>query len=174
MTALYVLTKILTFPGALTRGFWEQVVCRCSKVPVEDNRYLRCDEMASHIEHEFMPKARGAFAIGFVPFFFQLFGALIIGSIPFASVLYYKFQGNVLYTIVMALGCWVSASLLCNLFPLIEDMLNMTEKVYKHGNVLQKILYTPGIAVLYVGAYLEKYCVTFFAVVAGIVIMLVA
>ena len=74
MTSLYILIKYLTFPGALVRGMWEQIVCRRSKVPVEDNRYLRRDEMISHVDHEFMPKAQGAFAICFVPFFFLSLG----------------------------------------------------------------------------------------------------
>ena len=38
MTGLYILIKYLTFPGALVRGMWEQIVCRMCKVPVEDNR----------------------------------------------------------------------------------------------------------------------------------------
>ena len=76
MTSLYILIKYLTFPGALVRGMWEQIVCRFCKVPVEDNRYLRRDEMISHIDHEFMPKAQGAFAICFVPFFFNMLGAV--------------------------------------------------------------------------------------------------
>ena len=45
MTGLYIFFKYLTAPGALVRGMWEQTVCRCSKVVVEDNRYLRRDEL---------------------------------------------------------------------------------------------------------------------------------
>ena len=55
MTGLYILIRYLTFPGAIMKGFWQQVVCRICKVPVEDNRYLRNDEMCGSVEHEFMP-----------------------------------------------------------------------------------------------------------------------
>ena len=165
MTGLYILIKYLTFPGALVRGMWEQIVCRFSKVPVEDNRYLRRDEMASHIEHEFMPKARGAFAICFVPFFFNILGAILFGTIPAVMLLYLQFRGLPLLA-VCAVSYWFAISLFVNAFPLVEDAMNMVDKVYHHGNILQKIIYAPGAAICYVGAYLEKYCITFiFAVV---------
>ncbi len=160
MTGLYVFLKYLTFPGALVRGMWEQRVCRSSKVPVEDNRYLRGDEMIGHIEHEFMPTARSAFAICFVPFFFNMLGAVIFGLIPTIMLLYLQFKGLFL-GISCAVSYWFAASLFCNAFPLVEDAMNMVDKVYHSGNILQKILYAPGVAITYVGAYLEKYCLTF-------------
>ena len=44
MTALYIASKILTFPGAYIRGFWEQLTCRILGLPVEIPGYLRIDE----------------------------------------------------------------------------------------------------------------------------------
>ena len=165
MTGLYIFLKYLTFPGALVRGMWEQRVCRSSKVVVEDNRYLRRDEMIGHIDHEFMPKARGAFAICFVPFFFNIFGAIMLGTIPAVMLLYLQFKG-----LLLAVSCivsyWLAISLFVNAFPLVEDVLNMVDKVYHSGNILQKIFYTPGIAICYAGAYLEKYCLTFLFAIA--------
>lgn len=160
MTDLYILTKYLTFPGALVRGMWEQIVCRMSKVPVEDNRYLRSDEMVGHVEHEFMPKAQGAFAICFVPFFFNLFGAFVLGMIPSMMLLYLKFSGLFL-GIACGISYWFAFSLFCNAFPLIEDAMNMMNKVYRHGNILQKIIYAPGAVITFIGAYLERYNITF-------------
>ena len=165
MTAIYILIKYLTFPGALVRGMWEQIVCRISKVPVEDNRYLRRDEMISHTEHEFMPKAQGAFALCFVPFFFNMLGAVILGVIPSMMLLYLQFKGLFL-GISCAVSYWFAFSLFVNAFPLIEDAMNMMDKVYHKGNILQKIIYAPGAAICFVGAYLERYCITFIAAVA--------
>ena len=165
MTGLYILIKYLTFPGALVRGMWEQIVCRICKVPVEDNRYLRRDEMIGHIEHEFMPKAQGAFAICFVPLYFNLLGALIFGTIPAVMLLYLQFKGLFL-GITCAVSYWFAFSLFVNAFPLIEDAINMLDKVYRHGNILQKIIYAPGAGLCFVGAYLEKYCLTFVFAVA--------
>ena len=165
MTSLYIIIKYLTFPGALVRGMWEQIVCRFSKIPVEDNRYLRSDEMSSHIEHEFMPKARGAFAICFVPFFFNMLGALFLGIIPAMMLVYLQFRGIALIALC-AVAYWLAISLFVNAFPLVEDALNMIDKVYHHGNILQKIFYTPGALICFAGAYLEKYCLTFLFAVA--------
>ena len=171
MTSLYILIKYLTFPGALVRGMWEQIVCRFCKVTVEDNRYLRRDEMISHIDHEFMPKAQGAFAICFVPFFFNMLGALMIGLIPTMMLVYLQFRGIALLALG-AVSYWFALSLFVNAFPLIEDAMNMMDKVYHHGNILQKIIYAPGAAICYAGAYLEKYCITFIlAVVVTLAIM---
>ena len=165
MTALYILIKYLTFPGALVRGMWEQTVCRWSKVPVEDNRYIRRDEMISHIEHEFMPKARGAFAICFVPFFFNMLGALIFGTIPAVMLLYLQFRGIFLLA-TCAVSYWFAFSLFVNAFPLIEDVMNMFDKVYRKGNILQKIFYAPGAGICFLGAYLERYGITFLLAIA--------
>lgn len=165
MTALYIIIKYLTFPGVLVHGMWEQIVCRICKVPVEDNRYLRRDEMAGHIEHEFMPKARGAFAICFVPFFFNMLGALILGLIPAIMFVYLQFRGIALIALSLV-SYWFAISLFVNSFPLVEDAMNMMDKVYHHGNILQKIFYAPGAVICYAGAYLEKYCMTFIFAVA--------
>ena len=64
-----------------------------------------------------------------------------------------------------ALSYWFAFSLYVNSYSLVEDAINMMEKVYKEGNILQKILYAPAAALLYVGAYLERYGVTFIAAV---------
>ena len=59
MNILYVITRFITFPGALVRAMWEHLVCKICGVPVEDNRTFRNNEMCSHIEHELMPHAQG-------------------------------------------------------------------------------------------------------------------
>lgn len=160
MTKLYILTKYLTFPGALIRCMWEQIVCRICKVPVEDNRYLRNDEMISHVEHEFMPKAQGAFALCFVPAFMNFIGAFLLALVPVMFTLYARFDDTVL-TVVNAVAYWFAFSLMVNSYPLIEDAYNMMEKIYKQGNILQKILYAPAAALLFIGAFVEKYCISF-------------
>ncbi len=172
MTSLYVLIKYLTFPGCLVRGFWEQVVCRFAKVPVEDNRYLRKNEMSGHVEHEFMPRARGAFALCFVPCLFCLFGAFLFGIIPSVFLLHLGFPG-LWFTVFNILSYWFAFSLFVNAFPLPEDAANMIEKVYGEGNILQKIIYAPGVVITWVGAFLERYCITFVAAVVVTVFLIV-
>lgn len=172
MTALYIITRFITFPGALLRGFLEQIVCRIHKSAVEDNRYLRKDEMCSHIEHEFMEKAGGAFAVCFVPMLIQAVLALFTGLTAFINLLYlgaFSFPMSILDIVCL----WVAASLLVNCFPSVEDALNMIDKLYRSkSNILQKIIFAPGAAVCFVGAYLERYCITFLSTSAIIIIFL--
>lgn len=173
MTAFYYISKYLTFPGAYVRCFWEQIVCRICGVPVEDNRYLRQDEMCSHVEHELMPTARSAFAICFVPAFFNAIGAFFLAIFPIIFLFIYETK-NIALAAVCAVSWWFACSLFINSYGLIEDTINMVEKVYKSGNILQKIFYTPALALLYVGAYLEKYGVTFLACIIATVGMVIA
>lgn len=164
MTALYIIVKYLTFPGAYIRCMWEQIVCRACKVPVEDNRCLRKDEMTSHIEHEFMPTAQSAFAICFVPAFMNAIGALFLCLAPIMFTLFIQID-DVTLTVINLIAYWFAASLMVNSYPLVEDALNMMEKVYKKGNILQKILYAPAAALLFIGAYVEKYCISLILVI---------
>ena len=173
MTAFYILTKYLTFPGAYARCFWEQIVCRICRVPVEDNRYLRSDEMCSHVDHELMPTARSAFALCFVPAFFNAIGAFFLSIFPLVYLFIYETTDLKLLP-VSAVSYWLACSLYINSYSLIEDAINMMEKVYKHGNILQKIIYAPGAACLYVGAYPERYGITFIATVVATVAMIIA
>lgn len=168
MTTLYIITKYLTFPGAMIRGFWEHLVCRICGIPVEDNRLIRRDEMSSHIEHEFASTASSAFAICFIPAFMNGFLAFLL-MIPSFLTLFLFGMNGVLVTIVNIIACWLSFSLYVNSYPLIEDALNMKEAVYKKGNILQKIFYAPGFLGCYIGAFAEKYCVTFVLAVIALI-----
>lgn len=171
MTAFYYITKYLTFPGVYVRCFWEQIVCRICKIPVEDNRYLRQDEMCSHVDHELMPTASSAFAICFVPAFFNAIGAFCLGILPVVFLFVYRATDPILLA-VTALSYWFAVSLYVNSYSLIEDAINMLEKIYKQGNILQKIIYAPGAAMLYVGAYLERFGLTFVIAVVTTVVLI--
>lgn len=160
MTKLYVIIKSLLFPGAYLRCFWEQAICRMCNIPVEDNRYLRDDELTSHIEHEFAPTAGKAFAICYIPHLMTFLAGLFLSLVPLTALFSLEID-NAVITILCALLWWFAVSAICNSFPSIEDTINMREKLYKKGNILQKIIFTPGFIVLYIGAYAERYLVTF-------------
>ncbi len=168
MTFLYVLIRYLTFPGAYVRAMWEQVVCRCTKTVVEDNRYIRDDEMSGHVEHELTEKAQGSFALCFVPMFFNAISIFFLLLFPVIVN-----ANSLAATIFNCIAVWFAVSLFSNSFPLIEDAINMMEKVYKKGNILQKIIYAPGAAIAYAGAYLERYNITFFIAIVGVIAIFV-
>ncbi len=166
MTFLYILIRYLTFPGAYVRAMWEQIVLRCTKTVVEDNRYMRDDEMSGHVEHEFTATAQGSFALCFVPLFMNAIGIMFLLIFP-AIIRASSLPASILSSV----SVWFAFSLFCNSFPLIEDAMNMMEKVYKKGNILQKILYTPGAVICYAGAFLERYSITFLAAVIGVLVI---
>ncbi len=166
MTFLYCVIRYLTFPGAYVRAMWEQTVLRRTKTVVEDNRYLRDDELSGHVEHEFTEKAQGSFALCFVPFFLNAVGIFFL--LLFPAIIS---AGALPATILSAVSVWFAFSLFCNSFPLIEDAMNMMEKVYRKGNILQKIIYAPGAVICYVGAFLERYNITFIIGIIGIVLI---
>jgi hypothetical protein len=172
MTKLYILTRYLTFPGAFVRCLWEQIICRIHGIPMEDTRLLRRDELCSHIEHELCPKAGGAFAIGFVPALFNAILAFLLALGPLLGVFVFR-MNNPIVTVLQIVAYWFAFSLYVNSYPSVEDALNMKEKIYREGNILQKILFLPGFVGCYIGAFLERYCITFLLALAVMIAMLV-
>lgn len=173
MNKLYVISKYLTFPGAMVRGFFEHVVCKICGIPVEDNRLLRGDEVCGHVEHELAPTSRKAFAVCFVPAFLCGLLALILAIPSLLSLFAFEMNG-VLEKVANIFACWFAFSLCANSYPLVEDALNMKEKVYKNGTVIQKIFYAPGFLFTYIGSFLEKYLVTFVLALAILIVLIVA
>ncbi len=86
MTLIYVLIKVLTFPGALTKAFFEQIMCRIFKCPVEDNRYLRTDEMCGHVEHELIHRPVASYLFCFIPGLLNFLLAVALVWIPLINI----------------------------------------------------------------------------------------
>ena len=40
-TVIYLIGKVLTFPGAYIKAFFEHLIARAFSIPVEDTKYLR-------------------------------------------------------------------------------------------------------------------------------------
>lgn len=164
MTVIYLLSKILTFPGTFLHAFWEHIMCRRYKNPVEDARYFRMDEMCGHVEHEFVEGRKENFWFNFVPFLMQL--ALGMGLMVPMSIRAVKLgDWNVLYLVLL----YVGVSLLSNMFPLVEDAMQLWDAFYgENGASLPvKILLFPFIGVLVAGAHLERFGITVLTSVAA-------
>ena len=86
MKLIYVYVKIFTFPGALTKAFFEQIMCRIFRCPVEDNRYLRTDEMCGHVEHELIHTPLESYLFCFIPGLLNFLLAVMLGVIPFVNI----------------------------------------------------------------------------------------
>lgn len=173
MTKLYIASKTLTFPGAYIRGFWEQLTCKILGLPIEVPGYLRMDEACGHVEHALAKKGFAAYLIATGPGFMNF-----MTGVPFflAGFLNLNYMGITHYDSVplfvfYLLMMYVGISMLCNLFPLVEDAMNLTDLLYKQkkGNIFGRIFAAIPALITYVGAFLEKYCITVLLWIAAMI-----
>lgn len=164
MTALYIASKILTFPGAYLRGFWEQLTCRILGLPVEVPGYLRIDEACGHVEHGLAQKGFSAYLMATGPGFMNLMTGFPIFLAGFVNLVYMgiRFSDSPALFITYVFMTYVGVSLLCNVFPLVEDAMNLYDIAYsqKKMNVVGRFLAFIPSVITYAGAYLEKYGIT--------------
>ncbi len=164
MTALYIASKILTFPGAYLRGFWEQLTCKILGLPVETPGYLRIDEACGHVEHGLAQKGFAAYLMATGPGFMNLMTGFPLFLAGFINLCYMGIRPSdslglfVFYVLMLYAG----VSLLCNIFPLVEDAMNLYDIVYsqKKMNFVGRLFAFIPTVITYAGAYLEKYAVT--------------
>lgn len=162
MTAVYVVTRFITYFGALLRGFWEHVVCRIYKIPVEDDRVFSYSELCGHIEHELTCGVAQSFMMCFVPFFMNMFLGicmLLTGSMRIFFIGDFKS-----YTSYMFL--WIGVSLIANCAPSFEDALSFKDNLYGSKSTALKVILSPFFGVVYACAFLERYSVTFLLSIA--------
>ncbi len=166
MVILYEIIKMLTFPGALVKGFLEHLFCRMFKVPVEYSDYMQRNELCGHVEHLLAPH-KGSFAIAFGPHIIMaLLGCAI--AFPGAVNLFYLGTFDWLSVILM----YVGISFLTNSMPLVEDALNMWSELFSsESKTVSKVCLAILACIMYAGAYLERYCVSFLTSIAFAVVL---
>lgn len=174
MTKLYIASKILTFPGAYLRGFWEQLTCRILGLAVEVPGYLRIDEACGHVEHVMPKKGFASYLIATGPGFMNLMTGLPLFFAGFLNLRYMGItpQDSVGLFVFYILMMYVGISLLCNLFPLYEDAMNLHDLLYrqKKGNIVGRILAAIPTGITYAGAFLEKNCITVLLWIVGMIL----
>lgn len=184
MTALYVLTKTIFFPGTFLKGFWEHVMCRLLDVEIyAADSYLSRNRLCGHVSMLPEPNASRSFFVCFLPSllnFFLGFPAFVVGvlTLGFMGVdvidpLTGKFCPLfILYVVLYLFG----ASCLCSLFPYAEDARHVWRTHYgseSTASTAGKVLAFLPTCLMNVGAFLEKYCITFFVCIALLVYWIV-
>lgn len=159
MRYINAIVKILTFPAGFLRGFWEQLMCKIFGVPVESRKYFQFNEMAGHVEHEPLPKGGKSFWLCFVPGM-MIFLAGLVFAVPSVINLFYLDTANFSLKVISYTCLYLAFCMFTNLFPSLEDALMMWEKYKKMGKAA-KIIFAPGAALMYVGAYAESMGITF-------------
>lgn len=167
MTKLYIATRIITFFGAWLRTFWEHLACRICKIPVEDIRPFRADELCGHIEHSLVEKRNHAFFVSWFPFtmnFVLACAFLLTGSY---RIFYLGDYG----TLSAYIFLWLGISCAANCAPAFEDVLSFKDFFYGKGkNVFLKIIVSPFYAVFCGSSVLEQYSLTFLMSIAFAVV----
>ncbi len=156
MTNLYIVTRFITFFGTSLRVFWEHVACRICKVPIEDIRAFKTNEMCGHIEHELPDNLKHSFLICWLPFTMNfLIGCslLLTGSYR----LFYIYETDYVPTYVLV---WLGFSCIANCASSFEDALNFRDYLISSKNNFMKVVLYPFFGVNYVMASVERYSVT--------------
>lgn len=163
MTLIYVITRIITFPGTFFRNLWEILVCRVCKIAVYDERIFQYSEYCGHTEHELLNKNPWkAFFICWFPFTMNL----ILSTYFLSGSAYQLIYIGDTKDILSYLFFWFGISFAANCAPSFEDMLAFKDSVYNGGKIIFKIIFTPFFALSCVMACLEKYSLTFLLAVA--------
>lgn len=164
MTALYIASKILTFPGAYLRGFWEHLTCKLLGLPVEVPGYLRIDEACGHVEHGLAQKGFASYLMATGPGFMNLMTGFPMFLAGYTNLCYMGIRpsDSPALFIFYVLLTYVGVSLMCNVFPLVEDAMNAFDVAYsqKKMNILGRLIFFIPTAITYVGSYLEKFGIT--------------
>ena len=174
MRMFYVITKLIVFPGAYIRGFWEQLTCRILKLMVEPGGYIRLDEACGHVEHSLAKKQFAAYLIATGPGFMNFNIGFFLFMWGFMNL---RFMGITVYDsiplfIIYVISMYLGVSFLCCLFPLTEDVLNYWSIAYtknENRRILGSIFGFLPMAVTRLGAFLEKNGIIFILWVAFLI-----
>lgn len=159
MRIINKIIKILTFPSAFLKGFWEQLLCKFMGAPVESKKIFQSGEMAGHIEHEPFPTAAKSFWFCFVTGF-MMFLTGVIFSVPAVINLFYLDTASPILRFFGFIYLYCAIGAFSNMFPSIEDGLMMWEK-FKGMKKGAKVILAPAAAIMYVGSFAETWGITF-------------
>ncbi|MCR5485373.1 MAG: hypothetical protein K6F09_07240 [Clostridiales bacterium] len=180
MTIIYLISKLLTYPAALLKAFWEHCLLKMLKVAVNDTRYMQKNEMCGHVEHELTETALKSFFYCFlqgIPNFLLSLPALFVSvsNIVFFGITPHDMtSGKVSAMFILSIVLYyVGISLWCNKSPLYEDALNMWELIYvekKLSMPLRVLFFIPSVLIM-AGSFLERYGISLFLYTAATAVL---
>jgi hypothetical protein len=172
MNRLNKTARILTFPGAYIRTFWERIFATLLGIPVTDTNFLRSDGNAGRIT---IGKASAGqlflytlltgivCAIPGVPTFIFGFGLIVpFGVLP-------RDGGAPLFFVGLA-ALYLGLSLVSNLFPSRKDAKALAEAVAAKKSAAVNLFGGLYAAVVRLGAFLEHIGLAAFALLGGLLI----
>ncbi|SKC82976.1 metalloprotease family protein [Maledivibacter halophilus] len=142
------LITIATFPGVIIHEVAHQLFCRLANVAVLDVCYFRVGNPSGYVIHEKPRKISQHILIGIGPFILNtLIGALIAMSASF-PVFRFHTGGPLDYIFI-----WLGVSIAMHSFPSTGDAKSIWEAIKsKETNIFAKIIGTPIVGLIYLGA----------------------
>ncbi|NLP48413.1 MAG: hypothetical protein GX345_05645 [Clostridiales bacterium] len=167
MSKLYIIGKVITLPGAYLKAFWEHLIYKILRIPVDSNAYLNFDEGLGHVEHALTHSIFRLFFANFLPGLFNfvlglpMFAAGVLGLayLGVEPVIRETGAKTWIFYVYLAL-LYFGFSLLGNIFPLLEDALLLKERAFDRGKEVgkpTKIFLALPTSFMLIGAYLEQY-----------------
>ncbi|MDR3314137.1 MAG: hypothetical protein LBS96_06735 [Oscillospiraceae bacterium] len=165
MSIVYLITKILTYPAAYFKGFWEHLTCRILDIPVVRGGYLRSNHFCGHVEHAPAQSAGKAFLLAFLPWLAQKLMALVFLTASAVPLFLFGLRGasETSFFWVELILLFIGLGFLCNAYPLRADFDVLWHSFYKaeqKPSIVARILLAPLNATFAAGAWLEHYGVS--------------
>lgn len=161
-TVIYFIGKVLTFPGAYIKAFFEHLIARAFSIPVEDTKYLRFTDGCGHVEHDAIGSKAKIFFYCLLPGLFTAIIGTPMLYMGFAGLFFLKVPADsstMLMFIVYCILFYLGFSLCANQYPLMEDAIGLWHVLYGNdgANLFVKIvLFIPTVLII-AGAFLERY-----------------
>lgn len=171
MSVVYLIARILTYPAAYLKGFWEHAVCRALRIPVTRGGYLRSCRWCGHVEHETADTPSKAFLVVFLPWLFQKLLALLFLTASAVPLLWFGLRGGseTSFFWLEIIFLYLGVSCLCNAYPVIDDAQNLWRLFYSAAplsggdggetmkvSAVARVLLAPLNVAFVLGAWLES------------------
>ncbi|MEM1483532.1 DUF3267 domain-containing protein [Oscillospiraceae bacterium PP1C4] len=159
-----ILISIITFPGVIVHELAHQLFCRIMRVPVYEVKYFQFANPCGYVIHEGTEKPLTNFMISTGPFLINtLLGAGILFPVAIEILEFQVYKpfingeianAGTLIRVPVLLVAWLGISILMHSFPSTGDADAMVSSILKNKNVniFVKILVTPVIGLIYLGA----------------------
>jgi len=178
MRILYIITKIVTYPGAFLKAFWEHITCRLLGIPVIDRNYFAPNLHFGHANHLPAQTPGRTFLLAFMPLVAQrILGLIFLGAAAPPILLFgVRGAGDSYLFWVYVIGLFLGLSLMCNAFPQWDSAKHQWQLFYgkaAKASLAGKILLAPLNAWLVAGAWLEKCGIPVISSLAAVIVILV-
>ena len=122
-TVIYFIGKVLTFPGAYIKAFFEHLIARAFSIPVEDTKYLRFTDGCGHVEHDAIGSKAKIFFYCLLPGLFTAIIGTPMLYMGFAGLFFFKCPHRFEH----------DAHVYCLLHPVLSRLLAVREPVSAYG-----------------------------------------